>query len=311
LDNRGDRELSMQNPSVNDFLDGRLLRDNAERTELLSSICMVKQLRLLPEADRIPYIVNLLKTGNIDQFIFPEPQSRSAVIGHCILASGLCMDIYRAEFLDYLMNRRYSSFPYNSSLPGGLNIRKRIFDTEIWNYYELKTHFEESDHLYRFLSFWDLENGVDLIRSMDDYFHGKNRIFYVQQVEEYLVEAIEEYCNVDASDYDISLDVDSAIRSAAAFGPDGYDVDEDEAAAILDECVREEAFNEFENIIARLPEHFRFLADHIQEDDFIVDGSDSLVEEYLSDPPGHYEPDDDKDFDDHPPYSPIDAIFQR
>lgn len=311
LDNQGKREISMQNPSVNDFLDGRLLRNNAERTELLSSICMVKQLRLLPEADRIPYVVDLLKTDRIDQFLFSNPQDRAAVIGHCILASGLCMDIYRADFLDYLMHRRYSNYLYNSSLPGGFNIRKQILDTGIWNYYDLKTYFEESDHLYRFLSFWDLEDGVDLIRSIDDCFRGKNRIFYIQQVEQYLTEAIEEFCSVDASDYDASLDVDSAVRSATSFSPDGYDIDEDDAAATLDECVREEAFSEFEKIIAVLPEHFRHLADNIQEDDFIVDGSDNLVEEYLSNPPGHYEPDDDRDYDEPPPYSPVDAIFQR
>ena len=96
-----------------------------------------------------------------------------------------------------------------------------------------------------------------------------------------------------------------------AMKENGYDIDEDEAAATLDECVREEVFGELEKIISMLPEHFRHLADHIQEDDITVDGSDSIVEEYLSSPPGHYEPDDDRDYDMEPPYSPIDAIFQR
>ena len=311
LDNRGIKELSMQNPSINDFLDGRLLRNNAERTELLSSICMVNQLRLLPEADRIPYVVELLKKEKIDQLLFSDSQHRSAVIGHCILASGLCMDIYRTEFLDYLMNQRYSSYLFNSSLPGGMNIQKQLLDTAIWDSYKLKTFFEESNHLYNFLRFWDLEDGVEFIRSVDNFFHGKNRIFYVQQVEQYLTEAIDDFCNVDASDYEAFLDVDSAVRSAASCSPDGYDFDEDDAAATLDEWVREEAFNSFEKIISKLPKHFQHLADHIREYDFSVDGSDSLVQDYLSDPPGHYDPDDRRDSDDDSPYSPIDAIFQR
>lgn len=311
LDNHGTREISMQNPSINDFLDGRLLHNSAERTELLSSICMVNQLRLLPDAERIPYVVNLLQTGTFDQLLFLDGHHRAAVVGHCILTSGLCMDIYRPELLDYLLNRRYSSFIFNSLLPRDKNIRKQILNPTIWNYYNLKAFFEESDHLYRFLSLWSLDDIADFIGSIDDLFHGKNRVFYVLQVEQYLTEAIEECCSVDAADYEAFLDVDAAVRSAAACTPDGYDFDEDEAAATLDECVREEAFSGFEKIISRLPEHFRHLADHIQEDDFVVDGSDNLVQEYLSDPPGHYDPDDQGDSDDHPPYSPIDAIFQR
>lgn len=311
LDNHGVREISMQNPSVNDFLDGRLLSNNAERTELLSSICMVNQLRLLPEENRIPYVVNLLQTGNIDQFIFPDAQDRAAIIGHCILASGLCMNNYRPEFLDYLLYRRFSSFLFNSSLPRILNIQKKILDTELWNFYDLKTFFEQSDHLYHFLSFWNLDDGAKFIRSIDDFFHGTKRIFYVQQVEKYISEAIDECCSVDAADYETFLDIDSAIQSATSYYADDYDIDEDDAAATLDDCVRKVAFNEFEKIIAMLPEHFHYLADHIQEDDFIVDGSDNLVEDYLSNPPGHYDPDDDNDDGDQSSYSPIDAIFQR
>ena len=79
---------------------------------------------------------------------------------------------------------------------------------------------------------------------------------------------------------------------------------------ILDECVQEEVFNKLQNIISKLPEHFRHLADDIQEYDIIVEGSDDLIQEYLSDPPGHYDPDDGKDSDDSS-YSSIDAIFQR
>lgn len=310
LDNRGLKEISMHNPSVNDFLDGRLRRDNAERTELLSSICMINQLRLLPEAERIPYVVNLLQKGKIDQFIFINPRDRSDVIGYCILASGLCTDRYRSELLDYIMQRRYSSFLFNSSLPRGLKVRKQVLNTDIWNFYKLKDFFEKEDHLYHFLGYWDLADGVEFICSIDDYFHGKNRILYTQQVDKYLSEAIDEFCAVDAADYEVILDVEDAVRSATCCTPDGDDIDEDDAAATLDECVREEAFSEFQSIISKLPEHFRHLADHVQEDDIVVDGSDDLVQEFLSNPPGHYEDDDDRDSDDTF-YSPIDAIFQR
>ncbi len=109
----------------------------------------------------------------------------------------------------------------------------------------------------------------------------------------------------------LSLDVESAVQSASNCSSDGYDIDEDEAATTLDECVQAEAFDDLQDIILKLPEHFRHLADHIQKDDIVVDGSDNLVQEFLSNPPGHYDPDDDRNSDARDNYSPIDAIFQR
>lgn len=102
LDNRGKKELSMRNPSVNVFLDSRLIPDSCERTELLSSICSVNQLRLLPEEVRMPFLVDLLQTGEIDRFIFPDEENRVDIIGYTILATGLYFVQYRQELMAYL-----------------------------------------------------------------------------------------------------------------------------------------------------------------------------------------------------------------
>ena len=310
VDNRGSKEISMQNPSVNDFLDGRLLQNNMEREDLISSICAVKQLRLLPKRERIPYIVNLLQSNEIEQFIFLDPLDRSIIIGHCILASGLCINKYRPELLDYILYRHRTSFLPHLSLLGELNARKEISNTDIWNFYNLKTFFEEGDHLYQFLSHWHLSDGTEFICAVDDYFHGKRRVFYIQQVEKYLSEAIDDFCTVDASDYEYSFDIESVVHSATNCSSDDYYVDEDEAATTIDECVQEEVFNEFQSIISKLPEHFRHLADDIQEYDITVDGSEDLIKEFLSNPPGHYDSGDNRGSD-ASSYSAIDEIFQR
>lgn len=310
LDNQGIKEISMQNPSVNDFLAARLVPNNAERAELISSICAINQLRLIPQKERIPYVVNLLQTEKIDQFIFKNPIDRSIAIGHCILASNLCIARYRSELLTYILYWNHSSSWFYSSLLGKFNLQKQILNTNIWSFYNLKEFFEENDHLYKFLKHYHLSDGVEFIGAVDDYLHGKRRIFYIQQVEKYLSEAIDEFCTVDASDYEDSIDVESAILSAENCSADDCYIDEDEAIAALDECVQEEAFDEFQSIIAKLPECLRHLADDIQEYDIIVEGSEDLVQEYLSDPSGHYEPDDNKNSNDSS-YSAIDAIFQR
>lgn len=110
-------------------------------------------------------------------------------------------------------------------------MRKEITNPEIWNFYHLQSFFEEHDHLYRFLGFWEFDESVEFIRSVDDYFHGKNRILYIQQVEKYLTETIEEYREVDATDYEGDVDVEEAVRSAVVYSPDGGEIDEIEAAA--------------------------------------------------------------------------------
>ena len=94
---------------------------------------------------------------------------------------------------------------------------------------------------------------LNISSDIDDYFHGKNRFFYALQVEQYLSEAIDEFCSVDASDYESSLDVESAVLSATSYSPDGSDIDEDDAAATLDECVQEEAFNDCAIVYADSP----------------------------------------------------------
>ena len=101
------------------------------------------------------------------------------------------------------------------------------------------------------------------------------------------------------------------MRSVTSSSPDGYDIDEDDANVELDDCILEESYSNFEKSISKLPAHFRHLAEHINEDDFAVDVSDSLVDEYLSDPPGHCDPDNGRDSDEQSLHSVIDAFFQR
>lgn len=244
IDIFGCHKLSVHNPSVNDFLNGRLSHFEAERSDLIASICMVSQLRLISESERIPYVVDLLQKGKIDQFIFRDAQEKTAIVGHCILSSGLCNNNYQYDVLEYIKNRHYQTSVVGTPLPSNRNIRKQILDTKIWDFYNLKTFFENSDNLYYFLRFWDLYQSVEFIGAIDKHFCGENRYLYVQQVEDYLREEIMEYCNLDASDYEQYLDVESAIRFATSYDPDGGEIDENEAAETLDECVRERALND-------------------------------------------------------------------
>lgn len=312
-DGNGQRYLSMQNPSMNDFLNSRLNQNNCERTDLLASICAVNQLRLLPKDQRIPYVIDLLKSNRIDQFIFPSSEDRSAAIGHCIIATGTLLSQYRQDVLNYLLPSRHSRYLPSSLLPEIDSLEKQISNPQFWMCYGLNSFFEESNHFYSFLSLWDLERSVDFICSLDDLFHGSKRIFYSQQVDAYLIEAFQDYCSVDADDYSIYLDIEDAIQKTCCITPDGPDYDNDEAAEILDEQIRAKAYHDFQKITAKLPQHFKHLADQMLEDDFEVSGSDTLVEDfwYEASQPDNKDADEEHDNRSSHDYTAIDEIFNR
>lgn len=308
LDNRGEKEISMRNPSVNDFLNGRFRSGSVERADLLCSICAIDQLRLLPVADRIPYTVKLIQTGKIERFIFLHPEDKTAVISHCILVSNLCLEQYRSAFLEYIMNHCYSSL-FKSAFFSGITVKDYLLSPEIWEFYNLKEFFEGSNHLYSFLSMWDLGEGAKFINACDSYFQGENYDGFIQQVEHYLTEAIDNFCNVDASDYEAKVDVEKAIRQATSIDADGGGIDEDDAASILENDIQKEVYKDLRAIILGLPPYFAYLADDLDMRDIDVEGAEWMVQDYLSDTPGHHESDDDPSDDDE--YSPMDAIFQR
>ena len=95
-----------------------------------------------------------------------------------------------------------------------------------------------------------------------------------------MAEAVYDYCgDVDAADHD--PDVDAAIHMAQ--WKDG--VDEDDAASIIEDEVRERVEWDIENIIKSLPSDIASARDYMDGVEIEVSGASDLVDEYLSDPP--------------------------
>lgn len=308
LDNKGTQELSMQNPSVNDFLNHRLRNGKLEYQELVRSIYTISQLRLLPKESRIPFITNLLMRGTIDYLFFPSKQYRTAVIGFCILYADLCLANYRSELIECISHLEYFASISSSPINERLITLAHVINPDIWECYQLTAYFSESNNLYSFLRNWHLGDIVSFINSCDSYFCGTARDSYIRQTTECLSDSIDEFCDVDAVDYDIGLDVESAIRLATDI--DG-DVDIDEATSLLEEDIQEDVLSDIKQLISSLPEPFTHMVDNYTLDDIYVGNANYLVEDYLENPPGHYDPDADDENDGDRGYSPIDAIFER
>ena len=306
LDHNGKKELAMHNPSVNDFLDSRLSVGSLEHNELIQSICTFEQLRLLSEKDRFPYIASILESGAIEDFIFPSLAYKNAVIGHCILASQLLLPQYRPALLEYLADTHRLNHIRLTPLPTDINLADTILLPDIWEFYGLKAFFEDGNHLYSLLNMWTLNDSIPFINKCDSLFEGTKRILYTQQVDLYLQEAIQDYCEIEADWYDV--DVREAIDETADITPDGPIPDVNDAADYINNLVARYTVDDLQDLFHNLPEHFYHHVEHIDTDCISVSGADSLVEGYLYDGPDDYEPSYQEYQHD---YSPIDAIFER
>lgn len=308
VDQKGAKGLSMYNPSVNDFITARLRNNPAERNDLIRSICCVYQLRILPEEDRISYVVDLLQTGRIDTFFFTFPEDKVATIGKVILASGLCMEQYRPELQKYLMFQMCSPYIRLSIFPIKVKIAECMLRPNMWDTYNMTTFFTERDHFEEFLVQYDLEEAVTIIGAWDHIFVGDDRDEYLSQAEAYLSYEIDDCCEVDVSNYSVDSLVESAIHSAYDSEYDYFDVNL--AVGWLDEALRDMEYDELRRILDNLPGDLKYLGENISRSDITIVGSDELIEEYLANPPVHHESDDDENSGEND-YSPIDAIFER
>lgn len=307
VDQKGAKMLSMYNPSVNDFITARLQHNPEERNNLIRSICCVYQLRILPEEDRIPYVVDLLRTGQIDTLYFALPEDKTATIGQAILVSGLCQEQYRSEFHKFLLFQMCSPYVTLSLFPLKLSIAQCMLHPNLWDTYNMTAFLLESDHLSDFLIQYELEEIVSIISAWDNFFHGNVRDEYLEQVENSLGFAIERCCEVDVSGCSVDSLVEEAIHSAYSSEYDSFNIGS--AIDWLDEALRDVECDELRQKLDSLPEDLKWLRYEITPSNITISGTEELIQEYLANPPGHHESDDENDSTIG--YSPIDAIFER
>ena len=328
LDNRGNCELAMQNPSVNDYLDTRLLGNTPERKTLIASICNDKQLLLFPEKERLPYAIHLLKSGGIDSFVFTNPHYRSRFIALTLLAAELYLSHYSNDLYDFFAFQDNGKYWF--AIPDDVvrEITEAMQKPSLWEYYHLSEFFEKSNRLSTFLEHIPLDDAGKIICIADTFYPKSAHSAFVQQIQNYLDKAIPEFCDVEASQYEEHLDYSAAIERATTSifmneyeddsdaytvitEPDAY-LDISEVVAILEDEIIARVCDHLSDILWNLPlrfsHYYNYYFTHNNYSDFItVNGMESLINHHVI----HIENDDYDSNDNDDGYSPIDAIFER
>lgn len=313
LDINGIEHLSMNNPSVNDFLDHLLLESDTDHDKLIDSICNEKQLRLIPWKYRRPYAINLVKSGRINNFIFAEPHHRNRFIARCILNEELYLEQYADAVHDFLTSPSSQGFWREMNDSERDRIAMTMQKTKFWNFYHLKDSFATSNHLALFLNHFDLDAAIRIIKTADLFYPVGNNSRYIQQVELFLDQAIRNFCQEDSDAFDGFVAFDALISRATIDTANGQEVDISFAASLLEKEIRNYILSALHLSLSELPECFQRYT-HTDFSEFvIVKGAEDTISSYLAEVV--YDAFDDWEewdgtYDDNN-ISPIDAIFEH
>lgn len=302
VDEKG-QKIMVANPSVNDYLDGRMEDNPLEKQAIIDNAFSIQQFeRLLHHSDFERIIENSIESNNIEKFHFENEDRKIALIAYYIGK----LQISNRNYIEYL--KSYLSSPSPFYLKGQfyanqIYIIKSLITDEMCQIYELDKYIIENANLTSLFYNCKFEDTINLINIISPLFVGEHRKKFVKTAIELVKDAINDLAdNVSADSY-IS-NPESAIR----YGMHEEYFDLDEAVSELEDEVVESALNDIANNIKKLPFDICIDEDFVDDIFWNVDGSEELIQSYMEDN------DDDDDSDNkrlESAVSEIDYIFNR
>lgn len=309
---RGIKKLAMINPSVNDYLDGRLNSSALEKQQLIENSFSIQQkMRLLSEGEFESFALRTIINHETGKYLFTSEWQKEIFISYYVGKYKVLDHVYAPYIQAFL------------SCPGPLHILDHtqilpieiislLFNKDTCDFYKIGDYIVSDGALDSMLNNLDLDAMIKSILLINDFFTGKNRGMFVKIASEQLRYAIEEYCaNIDADDYDPN--VDSAIEKAH-YAEDSYDdIDVSMAASYVEDDIISDVIDELDTKLSSLPMDIESYCDYTDHLTFSIYGAEDLVSYYLE----YYKDDDDDD--DHSEYfenyydtdSEIDCIFGK
>ncbi len=299
----------MVNPSINDYIDGRLIASPYEREQLIAHASAIQQKkRLMTESEFETFAQTALKNREIDRYLFDSKRQKEAFIAYYCCKYNILDDVY-IEYIQAFLNAPYYLRIYGVDSVAPIKTVRQIFRKDICHFYKISEYLGENFNLDNMLDSFVLEEMVELICLIDQFFTGDRRESFVNTASEQLQYAIQAYCdNLDVDDY--SPDIDYALESARYDNGLYEGIDIEKAASYIYDEIISDAISEIDDLLSMLPENIENHCNYTEGLSFSVDGVNQLVKSYLADD-YDYADFEEKHFrgDDH--YDEIDYIFDR
>lgn len=306
----GVKKLAMVNPSVNDYLDGRLNESALERQQLLDRVCSVQQKkRLLSQRDFDTFVQSALKSHELESYLFDSELQKNAFIAFYVCKYKILDAVYTPYILSYLNAPTYLRIYGNESVQP-IEIFREIFQKDICEFYGIGNFLTSECDLDQMLNAFVFDEMVEVIGLVNRFYADDIRDEFVETVSEQLRYAIESLCeNLDAGEFD--PDVNHAIEMSRYFNGYYEDIDTAKAASYIEEDIMSDIEDSIDMKLSMLPMDIQSCQDYTDHLTFSIYGAKDLVKSYLE-----Y---DGYDYDDYResqgtyenPNTEIDFIFSR
>lgn len=276
----GEKKLAMVNPSVNDYMDGRLSESELERNKLIDGAVSIQQKkRLLTEKDFEVFARKSLEINDIERFLFDNEQQKKAFVSYYACKNRIFDDVYKSYIYSFLNN------PCNLQLYGNeviyaIKIVKAMFQEDICKYYNICEFIIEKNILSNLLGIFVMDEIFEVIGLIDHLFNDKHRDMFVDVASECLKYAIQEYCMaLDAEDFD--PDINCAFELARHFNGVCEDIDIEKAEAYITDSIIEQVEDEIYSKLSVLSDDIRHHEKYTDGLTYSIYGVDNMVRSYL------------------------------
>lgn len=303
VDKSGYSEISMLNPSINDFLDSYITQNTIDK--IISKGLSVRQFyRLVPQkANKL--VLKSFSNNSIFEFCFENEKQKNAYITAIIAKNQFLQKEYK-PYISSFLETPVNADLYNKQTEYVSSILLSLISNPLCDYYNIPFIFKDFEllsSLFEHLEFPDL---VQFISGIDSFFV-ENRSHFIELCRCSLEDSLDFYCtDVPADSFDI--DVGEVIRQIGCEDEFGLHYDSYGVIEAIEDDIIASLRIEVAGYVSDLsPE---LIPDIIRNENYkvSVSGVSKLVEAYEQ---------TDYDFEDHFQYSEsssdpdIDYIFQR
>ncbi len=304
------KKLKMVNPSVNDYIDGRLNTSELEKQQLVENVFSIQQKkRLLSESDFNEFVQSVLRSHEIEKFIFDDEAQKNAFITYFVCKSQIKDELY-IENIKSFLNAPIPLYIDEKEIIYPVEIFQSIFQTDNSEFYRIGNLLTDEFPLKEMLDAFSFNDMIEVILMLDHFYTDDYRNKFIEISSNQLLYALEEFCSyIDADEYE--PDVFGAVDMSHYFNGLYEDIDISKAAGYLEDEVISDVESDIDIMLSKLPEDIANYQNYTENLKFTVYGAEDLINSYYD-----Y---DGYDYDDYreshiehvDTYEEIDYIFER